>query len=121
MLNHIDIMGRLTADPQLKTTQNGVSYASFTIACDRDFGDKKADFIRVKAWRQTADFVGKYFRKGQMAVVSGRLQSEDWTDKDGNKAKLIEIQAEHVYFGSKAESGETKFTELPANEGDLPF
>lgn len=119
MLNHIDIMGRLTADPQLNTSKNGVSYATFTIACDRDFGEKKADFFRVKAWRQTAEFVSNYFKKGQLAVIAGRLQINDWTDGEGNKAKLVEIEAEHVYFGSSG-TEKPKFEQLPVDE-DLPF
>ncbi len=122
MLNHIDIMGRLTADPQLKTSKNGVSYVTFTIACDRDLGEKKADFFRVKAWRQTAEFVNNYFHKGQLAVISGRLQEENWTDAEGNKAKLFEIQADRVYFGaSKSGNESTKFVELPDDGEELPF
>ena len=120
MLNHIDIMGRIAADPQLKTSKNGVSYVTFPIACDRDFGEKKADFFRIKAWRQTAEFVNNYFHKGQMIVISGRLQINDWTDAEGNKAKLPEIEAERVYFGSSAQTETPKFEQLPVDE-DLPF
>lgn len=119
MLNHIDIMGRLTADPQLKASKNGVPYATFTIACDRDVGEKNTDFFRVKAWRKTAEFVNNYFKKGQMAVISGRLQINDWTDGEGNKAKLVEIEANSVYFGSSS-TEKPKYEELPADE-DLPF
>lgn len=121
MLNHIDIMGRLTADPQLNGTKNGTPYVVFSIANERDFGEKKTDFFRVKAWRQTAEFICNYFKKGQMIIVSGRMQINDFTDREGNKVKLPEIQAENVYFA--APSGERKeqaFTELPVDE-DLPF
>ena len=125
MLNHIDLMGRLTADPVLKTTQNGISYVTFTLACDRDLSGKvkQTDFFRVKAWRQTAEFVNNYFHKGQMAIVSGRGQIEEFTDREGNKVKMFEIQADRVYFGSaaKAEVGETKFTEIPDDGEELPF
>lgn len=98
MLNHITIMGRLTRDPELRRTGSGVAVASFTIACDRDFGQNETDFIDVTAWRNTAEFVKKYFTKGRMAVVSGRLQIRNWTDKDGNKRKSAEVVAENVYF-----------------------
>ena len=99
MLNHITIMGRLTRDPELRRTGTGTPVASFTIACDRDFGEKETDFIECVAWRQTAEFVDKYFSKGRMAVVSGRLQIRSWNDKDGNKRKTAEIVADNVYFG----------------------
>ena len=102
MLNHITIMGRLTRDPELRRTGSGVAVASFTIACDRDFGQngqKETDFSDVTAWRNTAEFVDKYFNKGRMAVVSGRLQIRSWTDKDGNKRKSAEVVADNVYFG----------------------
>lgn len=112
MLNHITIMGRLTRDPELRRTGSGVAVASFTIACDRDFGQdgqKETDFIDVVAWRSTAEFVSKYFTKGRMAVVSGRLQIRGWTDKDGNKRKSAEVVAENVYFGdSKKDDGENR-------------
>lgn len=108
MLNHIVLMGRLTRDPELRRTGSGVAVASFTIACDRDFGQngqKETDFIDVTAWRNTAEFVEKYFSKGRMAVVSGRLQIRSWTDKDGNKRKTAEVVADSVYFGdSKSDS-----------------
>lgn len=111
MLNHITIMGRLTKEPELRRTGNGVAVTSFTIACDRDFGDKETDFIECVAWRQTGEFVSKYFKKGSMAVVSGRLQIRGWTDKDGNKRKTAEVVADNVYFGDskKEESGHTGF------------
>ena len=104
MLNHIVLMGRLTKDPELRSTGAGTPVASFRLAVDRDFGnretgEKQADFFDVVAWRQTAEFVSKYFTKGRMAVVSGRLQSRDWTDRDGNKRTSYEIVADNVYFG----------------------
>ena len=104
MLNHITIMGRLTRDPDLRRTGSGIAVASFTVAVDRDFsgkdgGDRETDFIDVVAWRSTADFVSKYFTKGRMAVVSGRLQIRSWTDKDGNKRRTAEVVADNVYFG----------------------
>lgn len=109
MLNHITIMGRLTRDPEMRRTGSGVAVASFTIACDRDFatnGEKETDFVDVVAWRNTGEFVSKYFSKGKMAVVSGRLQIRSWNDKDGNKRKTAEIVADNVYFGeSKNDSG----------------
>lgn len=110
MLNHISIMGHLCGDPQLRRTGNGVPVATFTIACDRDFGskgqEKETDFIKVVAWRSTAEFVSKYFSKGSMAVASGRLQIRSWTDKEGNKRKTAEVVAENVYFGdSKKNDG----------------
>lgn len=110
MLNKIILMGRLTRDPELRHTGSGTPVASFTIAVDRDFksqgGEKETDFIDIVAWRTTAEFVCKYFTKGRMAVVEGRLQIRDWTDKDGGKRRSAEVIAENVYFGdSKKESG----------------
>ena len=111
MLNHITIMGRLTRDPELRRTGSGIAVASFTVAVDRDFadkqsGEKETDFIDCVAWRQTGEFVSKYFTKGRMSVVSGRLQIRSWTDKDGNKRRTAEIVADNVYFGdSKNDSG----------------
>ena len=104
MLNHITIMGRLTRDPELRYTQSQTPVASFSLAVDRDFGsrdggEKQTDFIDCVAWRQTAEFVSKYFQKGSMAVVSGRLQMRDWTDRDGNKRTSAEVVADNVYFG----------------------
>ena len=110
MLNHIVIMGRLTRDPELRRTGSGVAVASFTVAVDRDFGgrdggEKETDFIDCVAWRQTGEFVSKYFTKGRMIVVSGRLQVRSWTDKDGNKRRTAEVVADNVYFGdSKRDS-----------------
>ena len=103
MLNYVVLMGRMTRDPETRHTDNGTPVASFTLAVERDFknanGEKETDFIDCTAWRNTAEFVGKYFGKGRMAVVSGRLQILTWTDKDGNKRKAAEVVAEHVYFG----------------------
>ncbi|MCD8008473.1 MAG: single-stranded DNA-binding protein [Clostridiales bacterium] len=104
MLNHINIMGRLTRDPELRYTQTNTPVASFTLAVDRDFVDKATgrrptDFIDCVAWRHTGEFVSKYLSKGSMAVVSGRLQIRDWTDRDGNKRRSAEIVADNVYFG----------------------
>jgi single-strand DNA-binding protein len=104
MLNHITIMGRLTKDVELRRTNTGTPVASFTLAVDRDFadkqsGEKETDYIEVVAWRNTAEFVSKYFAKGRMAVVSGRLQIRKWTDKDGNKRSTAEVVADNVYFG----------------------
>ena len=104
MLNHITIMGRLTRDPELRRTGSGVAVASFTVAVDRDFGgrdggEKETDFIDCVAWRQTGEFVSKYFTKGRMIVVSGRLQIRNWTDKDGNKRRTAEVVADNCYFG----------------------
>ena len=112
MLNHITIMGRLTRDPELRRTGSGVAVASFTVAVDRDFspkdgGEKETDFIDCVAWRQTGEFVSKYFTKGRMAVVSGRLQIRSWTDKDGNKRRTAEIVADNVYFGDTKRDGDS--------------
>ena len=113
MLNHITIMGRLTRDPELRRTGSGIAVASFTVAVDRDFGgrdggEKETDFIDCVAWRQTGEFVSKYFTKGRMIVVSGRLQIRNWTDKDGNKRRTAEVVADNCYFGDSkrdADSG----------------
>lgn len=99
MLNHITIMGRLTRDPELRRTGNGVAVTSFTVAVDRDFGQKETDFIDCVAWKNTAEFVSKYFSSGRMIVVSGRLQIRSWTDKDGNKRRVAEVVADNCYFG----------------------
>ena len=110
MLNHIVLMGRLTRDPELRRTGSGIAVASFSVAVDRDFGknengEKETDFIDCVAWRQTGEFVSKYFTKGRMIVVSGRLQVRSWTDKDGNKRRTAEVVADNVYFGdSKRDS-----------------
>ena len=115
MLNHITIMGRLTRDPELRRTGSGVAVASFTVAVDRDFGgrdggEKETDFIDCVAWRQTGEFVSKYFTKGRMIVVSGRLQIRSWNDKDGNKRRTAEVVADNCYFGdSKRDSDGSSF------------
>ncbi len=111
MLNHITIMGRLTRDPELRRTGTGTAVASFTLAVDRDFasrdgGERETDFIDCVAWRQTGEFVSKYFTKGRMAVVSGRLQIRNWTDKEGNKRRTAEVIAENVYFGDSKREGD---------------
>ena len=110
MLNHIVIMGRLTRDPELRRTGSGIAVASFTVAVDRDFGgrdggEKETDFIDCVAWRQTGEFVSKYFTKGSMIVVSGRLQIRNWTDKEGNKRRSAEVVADNVYFGDSKRDG----------------
>ena len=141
MLNHITIMGRLTRDPEMRSTQSGVAVASFTLAVDRDFGgkdggEKQTDFIDCTAWRHTAEFVSKYFSKGRMAVVSGRLQIDNYTDNDGNKRKAAKVIADNIYFGdskkdgaSGGQSDETaSFTPAPSDfvpvnvdDGERPF
>ena len=138
MLNHITAAGRLTKDPELRRTQNGVAVASFTIACDRDIkdasGNKQTDFIDCVAWRNTAEFVDKYFTRGRMVIVSGRLQMREWTDKSGAKRKNAEILAENVYFADSkravenTEKNETKeaaqtvdFDQVEIDDDELPF
>ncbi len=114
MLNHIVLMGRLTRDPELRRTGSGLAVASFSLAVDRDFGnretgERETDFIDIVAWRSSAEFVSKYFAKGRMAVVSGRLQIRNWTDKEGNKRRSAEVVADSVYFGdSKRDSQGTE-------------
>ena len=112
MLNHIVIMGRLVRDPELRRTGTGIAVASFRVAVDRDFapkdgGERKADFIDCVAWRQTGEFISKYFTKGRMIVVEGRLEMRDWTDKDGNKRTSAEIVVANAYFGDSRRDGET--------------
>lgn len=111
MLNRIIIMGRLTRDPELRHTQTGTPVASFTLAVDRDFkdrntGEKGTDFIDVVAWRQTAEFVSRFFTKGRMAVAEGRLQIRDWTDKEGGKRRSAEVVADNIYFGDSKRDGD---------------
>ena len=132
MLNIACIMGRLTTDPELKHTQSGVAVTSFTLAVDRSYvkagEERQTDFITVVAWRGTAEFVCKYFRKGQLMVVQGSIQTRNFTDKDGNKRKAFEIVADNVHFaeGKKekpdvaADDRQTDFEEIPS-DGDLPF
>lgn len=109
MLNHIVLMGRLTRDPELRRTGSGVAVASFTIAVDRDYAaqgaERETDFVDIVAWRNTAEFVSKYFAKGRMAVVSGRLQIRNWQDKEGNKRRSAEVVADNVYFGDSKREG----------------
>lgn len=133
MLNHIVLMGRLTRDPELRRTGSGLAVASFTLAVDHDYkaadtGERGVDFIDIVAWRNTAEFVSKYFSKGRMAVVSGRLQIRDWTDKNGNKRRSAEVVADSVYFGdskkdtaSGAAYQEPSYDALDVPDGDLPF
>ena len=118
MLNHITLMGRLTRDPERRYTQSQTPVASFALAVDRDFGgrdggEKQTDFIDIVAWRQTAEFVQKYFTKGSMAVISGRLQIRDWTDKDGNKRRSAEVVVDNVYFGESKRSRDDGYTSAP--------
>ena len=128
MLNHIDIMGRLTRDPELRFTQSQKPVASFTLAVDRDFGgdNKETDFIDCVAWNKTAEFVSKYFVKGQQAVVSGSLQMRDWTDRDGNKRRNAEVIVSGIYFAdSKKTEGAVlqrpQFVKVDEDDGELPF
>ena len=123
MLNHITIMGRLTKDPELRRTGSGIAVTSFTLAVDRDrkneAGERETDFIDCNAWRTTGEFVSKYFTKGRMAVVSGRLQIRNWTDKDGNKRRNAEVVADNVYFGdsNKSEQGDSTYTAPNSYQG----
>ena len=116
MLNKVVLMGRLTKDPELRRTGSGTAVTSFSLACDRDFksqsGEKETDFIEVVAWKNTAEFVSKYFSKGRMAVVEGRWQIRDWTDKAGNKRKTAEVVADNVYFADSKQSQEKNFENL---------
>lgn len=133
MLNNIVLLGRLTRDPELRRTASGISVASFTLAVDHDYagegGSRGADFIDIVAWRSKADFVCKYFTKGQMACVSGRLQIRNWTDNDGSKRRSAEVVAENIYFagakqsksGNEPQPAPGEFTELPEDDSDLPF
>ena len=153
MLNRIILMGRLTRDPELRHTGSGTAVASFSLAVERDFrdktsGQKTTDFIDIVAWRQTGEFVSKYFTKGRMAVVEGRLQMRDWTDKDGNKRRSAEVVADNLYFGDSRRDnggeggsytggnsgysapaggyaapvgGASGFAEIDEEDGDLPF
>lgn len=151
MLNRITLMGRLTRDPELRRTQSGTAVTSFSLAVDRDFkgqnGEKETDFIDIVAWRSTAEFVSKYFTKGRMAVVEGRLQIRDWTDREGQKRRSAEVIADNVYFGDSKHDGastptnnqaasqppaddfpgyggggkEDGFAEIGDEDGELPF
>ena len=139
MLNRIIIMGRLTSSPEFRRTGNGIAVTAFTLAVDRDYAEKGAerqtDFIDCVAWRSTAEFVDKYFDRGQMAVVSGRLQIRDWEDKDGNRRRKAEVVADNVYFGEqKRDAGDngaphsgvkpaptSDFAVLEGEDSQLPF
>lgn len=149
MLNRIILMGRLTRDPELRHTGSGTAVASFSLAVERDFrdktsGQKTTDFIDIVAWRQTGEFVSKYFTKGRMAVVEGRLQMRDWQDRDGNKRRSAEVVADNVYFADSRRDSEqsggyapapssyappanqssapvSDFAELSDDDGELPF
>ena len=141
MLNKVVIMGRFTKDPELRRTGSGTAVTSFSLACDRDFksqsGDKETDFIEVVSWKNTAEFVSKYFRKGRMAVVEGRLQIRDWTDKAGNKRTTAEVVADNVYFADskRSESNDNQrenfnalsgrvsddFAPISEEDGEIPF
>lgn len=138
MLNHTDIMGRMTRDPELRRTGSGIPVANFTLAVDRDFGskdgEKETDFIDCVAWRSTAEFVSKYFSKGRMAVVSGQLQTRSYTDKDGNKRKVVEIVADNVYFADSKRDADTgagaapaaaapaaEYPQITVDDDELPF
>lgn len=137
MLNKMILMGRLTRDPELRRTGSGTAVTSFTLAVDRDFkdhsGNKETDFIDVVAWRNTAEFVSRYFAKGRMAVVEGRLQIRDWQDKDGSKRRSAEVVADNVYFGDSrpseggnapafaAPANDSGFAEIGEGDGKLPF
>ena len=119
MLNHIVLMGRLTRDPELRRTGSGVAVASFTLAVDRDYAaqgaEKETDFVDIVAWRSTAEFVSKYFTKGRMAVVSGRLQIRNWQDKEGNKRRSAEVVADNVYFGDSKRDGDNSASSYGGN------
>ena len=138
MLNKIFLQGRLVADPEMRHTPSGVAVASLRLAVDRDFksqsGEKETDFIDIVAWRSTAEFVSKYFSKGRMAVVEGRIQIRDWTDKDGGKRRSAEVIANNVYFGDSKKDDQgsrpvsrgvdvsaSDFAEISEEDGELPF
>lgn len=128
MLNSVCLMGRLTADPELKSTQSGVSVCNFRIAVDRTYTpkgqEKQTDFINIVTWRSTAEFVSRYFRKGQLVAVQGSIQTSQYTDRDGNKRTTFDVVADNVFFAEKkAESGETKqgagYDHSPDIQGDF--
>lgn len=152
MLNHITVMGRMTRDPETRYTRSNTPVCSFTLAVERDRknedGSRATDFIDCVAWRSTAEFISKYFRKGSMAVAAGRLQLRDWTDKDGNKRRSAEVVADNLYFGDSRRDnggeggsytggnsgysapaggyaapvgGASGFAEIDEEDGDLPF
>ena len=148
MLNTICVAGRIVRDIELRRFGDGTPVTSFTIACERDYKDKnnkrETDFIDVVAFKKTAEFVSKYFSKGRMAIISGRLQIRDWTDKEGNKRRSAEVLADNVYFGDSKQDGQRaaapaggvtvapmaaagvtvtppQFAELEDNDDQLPF
>lgn len=126
MLNKIFLQGRLVADPEMRHTPAGVAVASFRMAVDRDFkdketGEKKADFISVVAWRGTAEFVSRYFGKGRMAIVEGRLQMRDYTDREGNKRTAAEVVADNIYFGDSRKDGEGGGSYAAPSYGGSPY
>lgn len=129
MLNKSILMGRLTSDPELRHTQNNIPVASFTLAVDRSFGrEKQTDFLDIVAWRNTAEFVDKWFAKGMLVAVSGRLQTRTWEDKQGNKRKAVEVVADEVFFAESKKSDRQQqytpsddFEPLEGEPGDLPF
>ena len=125
MLNHITLMGRLVRDPELRRTGSGVAVASFRIAVDRDYqpkdgGERKADFIDCVAWRQTGEFISKYFTKGRMIVVDGRLEMRDWTDKEGNKRISAEVNVDNAYFGDSKRDGDSSGASYGGNTYSAP-
>lgn len=143
MLNRVILMGRLTKDPELKQTPNNISVATFSLAVDRNYqsdkDNKQTDFINIVAWRHTAEFVGKYFTKGQLVAVEGSIQTRSYQDKDGNNRTVFEVVADQVYFTEKKQNGENKsqsessakdsfqvgdlgdFEEFDSDDGELPF
>lgn len=124
MLNDITLMGRLTADPKLSYTKSETAVCRFSLAVERDFGEKgnkETDFIDCLAWRKTAEFIDKYFQKGSMAVVHGRLQVRSWTDDNDNKRKSAEVVVENIYFGDTKSKATSAFQELDDEDGELPF
>lgn len=122
MLNHITLMGRLTRDPELRYTQSNTPVASFALACERDFSkDKETDFIDIVCWRKTAEFAQKYFFKGDMVIVSGRLQMREWTDKEGHKRTAAEVVADNLYFGQSKQRGERRTTQAPVDVSAADF
>ena len=130
MLNKVILMGRLTSDPELRHTQSNTPVTSFTLAVDRSYKDKQTDFIDVVAWRSTAEFAFKYFRKGQLVAVVGSIQTRTWEDKQGNKRKAVEVVADEVHFAEAKRDARAsdpvaamadEFTDISADDGELPF
>ena len=138
MLNRIVLMGRLTRDPELRRTQSGTAVVSFSIACDRDYAaqgaERETDFIDIVAWRGTAEFVNKYFRKGKRVALTGSIQVRKWKDKEGNDRKTVEVVADSVEFADGKDQGagsyaadqmaaaaDQQFTEVEDDDGELPF